>query len=76
MVCDEGGAIEVTGGRSVLICLGEARELFTRLCRGAMEIVDVRTADGRRAFVASVEATDARRFLSDPRAAGLVLGAE
>lgn len=55
----------------MLICLGEAREMVRRLCRGAVEMVDVRTADGRGAFVASMSEGDARRVLGE--AAGLVL---
>ncbi len=65
--------VEATGGRSVLICLSEAREMLARACRGAVEMVEVRTADGRRAFVAEVAEADARRFLSEPGARGWVL---
>ena len=68
--------VEMAGGRSVLICLGEARDLLLRVCRVAPEIVDVRTSDGRRAFVAAMAVGDASRFMTDPRSAGLVLRQE
>lgn len=69
-------SMETAGGRSVLICLVEARDLLLRLCGAPPEMVDVRTADGRRAFVASVATSDARRFMGDPRSSGLVLRRE
>lgn len=70
---DGGMDVEASGGRSVLICLGEAREMVLRVCRGAVEMVDVRTADGRRAFVASMSEGDARRLMGEAGVAGLVL---
>ena len=64
---------EMAGGRRVLICLAEARDVLARACRGAAEIVDVRTSDGRGAFVALLAESDASRFLAEPGVAGLVL---
>lgn len=70
------GEGESAGGRCLLICLAEAKGLLLRLSRAATEIVDIRTHDGRAAFVACVAAADARAFLTHPRSGGLVLRGE